>query len=101
VTAHGEVWLVRADKPRPAIVLTRDPIAGMLDQILVVAITRAIRGLPVEVPVGPADGVRVASVANLDTIQLLAREAFIRRVGHVRPSTMAAICDALHYAVGC
>lgn len=101
MTARGEVWLIEADKRRPAIVLTRDPAAGHLNSILVVTVTGTVRGLPVEVPVGPADGVRHESVANLDSTQLVDRSAFLHRIGRVRPSTMDAICDALHYAVGC
>jgi mRNA interferase MazF len=101
LTAHGEVWLVDADKPRPAIILTRNPVAKILGAILVVPVTTRVRGLAVEVPVGPPDGVRLASVANLDQTQLLRRGAFLHRLGRARPATMRAICEALHLAVDC
>jgi mRNA-degrading endonuclease toxin of MazEF toxin-antitoxin module len=51
------------------------------------------------VPVGSEDGVRHPSVANLDNVQLVAREGFRRRVGRARPATMAALCSALSVAV--
>jgi mRNA interferase MazF len=60
-----------------------------------------VRGVSTEVAVGPADGVRLASVANLDNLQLVSRSRFVRRVGRARPETMAALCGALAIAVGC
>lgn len=101
MTARGEVWIARLDKLRPAIVLTRNPMADILNEVLVVACTTTIRGLVTEVPVGLADGVRTGSVANVDATQLVEQSDLVRRVGQVRSSTMDAICDALHYAIGC
>ena len=98
---RGELWLVQSDKPRPAIVLTRDPIADRLNAVLVVAVTGTIRGLPVEVPLERSDGARKPCVANLDMTQRVDRDAFLHRISRVRPSTMDAICHALQYAVGC
>ena len=53
------------DKRRPVIVLTRDPLGRSLHSVLVAPVTSTVRGVSTEVPVGPADGVRIASVANL------------------------------------
>ena len=101
MTAHGELWLVAADKPRPAIVLTRDPVASLLGSVLVAPVTTTVRGLPVEVPLGSADGLRRPSVANLDQVQRLDRSAFLHRLGRVRPSTLRELCAALHLALDC
>jgi mRNA interferase MazF len=101
VTARGDVWIVRAGKLRPAIVLTRDPLADILNEVLVVVCTSTVRGLVTEVPVGLDDGLQHHSVANVDMTQLVSQEAFVRRLGQVRASTMEAICDALHHAIGC
>ena len=60
-----------------------------------------MRGVSTEVPVGPADGVRIASVANLDNLQLVDRARLVRPVGRARPETMHAVCDAVAIAVGC
>jgi mRNA interferase MazF len=101
LTAHGELWLVAADKPRPAIVLTRDPVARLLSGVLVAPVTSTVRGLAVEVPVTEADGLRRASVVNVDQVRRLDRSAFLHRLGRVRPSTMRDICAALHLAIDC
>jgi len=83
------------------VVLTRDPMGGLLHAVIGAPVTSTIRGLSTEVRVGPEDGLRMEAVANLDNAQLVARACLVRRVGRVRLSTMRAICDALAIAVGC
>jgi mRNA interferase MazF len=101
VPRRGDVWLAQLDKVRPLIVLTRDPLAGLLNAVIAAPVTSTVRGLSTEVPVGLADGVRHASVANLDNVQLVARGRLIRRVGRARPATLTSICAALAIATGC
>jgi mRNA interferase MazF len=98
---RGDVWLARLDKVRPLVVLTRDPLASILNAVIAAPITSTVRSLSTEVVVGPEDGVRVRSVANLDNVQLVARPRLLRRVGRVKPTTMQAICEALATAVDC
>lgn len=98
---RGEVFLADLDKRRPVVVLTRDPLGRFLHSVIVAPITSTVRHVSTEVPVCPADGVRIPSVANLDNVQLVSRRALVRRVGRVRPETMSAICAALAIAVGC
>ena len=98
---RGDVWLARLDKIRPLVILTRDPLASILNAVIAAPITSTVRNLSTEVAVGPGDGVRVRSVANLDNVQLVARSRLVRRVGRVKPTTMQAICDALATAVDC
>ena len=101
VPRRGDVWLARLDKVRPVIVLTRDPMGRLLRSIIGAPVTSTVRGVSTEVAVGPADGVRAPSVANLDNVQLVARGRLVKRVGRARPATMTAICDALSVAVDC
>jgi len=98
---RGEVWLARLDKVRPVVVLTRDPMGRLLHAVIGAPVTSTVRGLSTEVRVGPEDGVRTESVANLDNLQLVARARLLRRVGRARQSTMSAICNALSIAAGC
>lgn len=98
---RGEVWLAELDKVRPVIVLTRDPMGRLLNAVLAAPVTSTVRGVSTEVPVGADDGIRAASVANLDHLQLLPRGRLVRRVGRARPETMGALCAALATATGC
>lgn len=101
VPRRGDVWLAQLDKVRPVVILTRDPLAGLLNAVIVAPITSTIRGLSTEVRVGHADGIRHPSVANLDNVQLIARSRLARRVGRARSATMTSICVALAQATGC
>jgi len=98
---RGDVWLAPLDKVRPVIILTRDPMGRLLHAVVTAPVTSTVRGLSTEVPVGPADGIRLPSVANLDQVQLVARSRLVRRVGRARPETMAALCHALAVTVAC
>lgn len=98
---RGEVWLAALDKVRPVVVLTRDPLAGVLHSVIVGPVTSRVRAISTEVPVGRADGVPRDSVVNLDGTQLVSRKRLIRRVGRARPETMDALCGALARVVGC
>ena len=101
VVRRGEVWLAELDKIRPVIVLTRDPLGRVLHSVIVAPVTSTIRGLSTEVPLGPDDGIRHPSAANLDNVHLLSRDRFLRRIGRAQPATMAAVCAALSVAVDC
>jgi mRNA interferase MazF len=98
---RGELWLADLDKRRPVVVLTRDPMGRHLHAVIIGPVTSTIRGLSTEVEVGPEDGVRMASVVNLDNLQLLDRRRLVRRVGRVRPETLRRICEATAVAIGC
>ncbi len=76
-------------------------MGGLLHVVITAPVTSTIRGLSTEVRREPADGVRVESVANLDTVQHVARARLVRRVGRARPRVMDAICSALSTAVDC
>jgi mRNA interferase MazF len=95
------VWLAELNKVRPVIVMTRDPMGALLNGVIVAPVTSTTRGVSTEVPVGPADGVRIESVANLDWATVVARSRLLRRVGRARRSTMAGLCVALATAVDC
>jgi len=98
---RGDVWLAELDKVRPVVVMTRDPMGRLLNAVLVAPVTSTVRGVSTEVPVGAPDGIRRPSVANLDNLQLVARDRLVRHVGRASLSTMASLCAALSIAVDC
>lgn len=98
---RGEIWLADLDKTRPVVVLTRDPLGQLLHSVVVAPVTSRIRGLSTEVPLGPDEGLRQQSVANLDNVELLSRERLDVRIGRASAGTMRAICGALSIALGC
>ncbi len=98
---RGEIWLAELDKPRPVVVLTRDPLGRVLASVVAGPVTSTVRGLSTEVDLSAADGVRTPSVVDLDNLQLVPRARMVRRVGRVAPTTLRAICAATVEAIGC
>ena len=61
------------DKRRPVLILTRNEVIDRLNEIIVVPVTRTIRGLETEVVLTPDDGMPVAGALNFDHISLAQR----------------------------
>ena len=94
--AQGEIWWAEAlDKRRPVLIVTRSQAIPVLDWVLVAPVTRTVRGIPTEVPLGPDQGLAVECVASLDNLQPLRRTFLTERVGAVGLSGHSAICAAL------
>ncbi len=73
---RGEIrWYTFAspDKKRPVLVLTRDAVVNSLNEIIVVPVTRTIRGLDTEVILTTDDGMPVACALNFDHVALAQR----------------------------
>jgi mRNA interferase MazF len=68
---RGEVWWVTFPSPvgrRPAVLVSRNQAYRVRTAVTVVPLTRVIRRIASEVPLGPADGVPRSSVANADNL---------------------------------
>lgn len=73
---RGEVrWYTFAlpDKRRPVLLLTRDDVIDVLNEVIVAPATRTIRGLSTEVLLTPEDGFPVACALNFDHVSLAQR----------------------------
>ena len=101
---RGEIWRYRfkaPDKHRPVVILTRQSVLPLLRTAMVAPITSTIRGLPSEVIVGVAEGLKHDSAVNLDNVQTVEQRLLQRYLGTVREATMREICRALAVATGC
>jgi len=70
---RGEIrwYTFRApDKRRPVLILTRNEVLDHLNEIIVVPVTRTIRGLSTEVVLSPDDGMPVVCALNFDHLSL-------------------------------
>ena len=102
--ARGDIWTYEfkhPDKRRPVLVLSRPEAIDVLHTVLVAPITSTIRGLPSEVQVGVAEGLKHESAVNLDHIQTIERARLSRYVGCVSSEKMRAVCRAISVATGC
>lgn len=83
------------DKPRPAVLLTREEVAEFRERLTFAPITTTIRGLSVEVRVGRENGIDHTSVINCDDIATVRRDAVGRIVGYLLDHQEAALADAI------
>ncbi len=101
---RGQIWLYAfkaPDKRRPVVVLTRQAVLPLLRTAMVAPVTSDIRGLPSEVGVGIAEGLKHESVVNLDSVQTVDQRRLRHYVGSLGGAKMARVCRALAIATGC
>ncbi len=101
---RGEVWFAETGRggDRPVLVLTRDPVAGHIDSVVVAQLTTRVRGLTSELPLTTAaDGVPTDCVASFDNIVTLPSMSLRRYVTTVSAGRMIQACDVLNAALGC
>lgn len=80
-----EIRLVRLDKARPALVLTREAARAALTKVTVAPVTTTIKGLSSEVRVGPDDGLEHDGAVALDYVVTISVSLLGRTGGPTRP----------------
>jgi mRNA interferase MazF len=61
------------DKRRPVLILTRDEVIDRLNEVIVVPVTRTVRGLTSEVVLTAEDGLPVTCALNCDHVSIAQR----------------------------
>jgi mRNA interferase MazF len=82
------------------VLLSRDESYSIRSLVTVAPVTTRVRGLPVEVALGTAEGLDRACVANLDTVTTIAKADLDERAGHLGPAKVAVLNRALRFALG-
>jgi len=99
---HGEIWWTHiGGKRRPAVVLTRDRVLPLLSSVTVAPVTRTVRGIPSEVVLDSADGMRDRCAVSLDNIETISKSDLHRRITTLSADRLEDICEALKYALAC
>lgn len=100
---RGEVRLAEVGrKRRPVLVLTRDEVIDVRSLVTVAEISTSARGLDAEVRIDHVGvGLDRPSVVNCDSVHTVARSMLTTRVGGVDDHTLARVCAAVSYALGC
>lgn len=100
---RGEIrWYTFAapDKRRPVLLLTRDVVIDALGEVIVVPVTRTIRGISTEVVLTPDDGMPVACALNLDHVALARKQRLGAVLTSLPPARWPEIEQALLIACG-
>lgn len=101
--AKGEIWWgeMPDEKGRPYLVMTRDEGIPVLRKILVAPISRTLRGIPTEVPLGITEGLPVECAASMDAMLAFPKSMLVRKLGGLSGARSHEVCDALRAATDC
>ncbi|MBE0431063.1 MAG: type II toxin-antitoxin system PemK/MazF family toxin [Dehalococcoidia bacterium] len=99
---RSEIWWAELPPPagrRPVVLLSRDAAYRVRTSITVGIVTRVVRNIPVEVPLGVEDGLPQQCVANLDDILTIPKAKLSERITTLPPQKMAAVDRAIIFAL--
>jgi mRNA interferase MazF len=99
---RGEVRWAELPSPvgkRPVLLLTRDAAYIVRTAVTVALITRTIRKIPVEVPLGIEEGMPSPCVVNLDNILTIPKARITERITKLSPDKMADVAKAVVFAL--
>jgi mRNA interferase MazF len=99
---RGEVWWANLPKPvgrRPVVLLSRNAAYAVRASVTVAPITRNVYGIPVEVRLGPEDGMPADCVLNLDNILTIPKQNLDRSLTALTPEKLALVEQAIKFAL--
>ncbi|MBI2303180.1 MAG: type II toxin-antitoxin system PemK/MazF family toxin [Chloroflexi bacterium] len=99
---RGEIWWAELSPPigkRPVLLLSRDAAYNVRTSVTVGIVTRTIRNIPVEVPLGKEDGMPTYCVANLDDILTIPKSRLTERITTLSPERMTAVAKGIVFAL--
>ena len=99
---RGEVRWAELPLPigrRPVVLLSRDVAYRVRTSVTVALVTRVVRNIPVEVPLGPEDGMPRHCVTNLDDIITIPKHRLGERITMLSLQKMADVARAIVFAL--
>lgn len=99
---RGEVWWAELPQPtgrRPVVLLSRDAAYRVRTSVTVGLVTRTVRDIPVEVALGPEDGLPQQCVVNLDDILTVPKARLTEGITTLSPQKMGAVNRAIIFAL--
>ena len=99
---RGEIWWADLPKPvgrRPVLLLSRNRAIQVREYVTVAELTRTIRHIPSEIPLGPAEGLPKRCVVNLDVINTIPKAVLTKSIAHLSASKLQEIEFALKFVL--
>lgn len=99
---RGEVWWATLPHPigrRPVVLISRDEAYTVRNAVTVAEVTTKIRNIPVEVLLGPEDGLPKKCVVNLDTIVTIRKDLLVERISLLQKNKIDEIDQAITFAL--
>lgn len=88
-------------KRRPVLVVSRDEVIPVLNNVVVAPVTSTIRDIPTCIPVGANEGIDHDSVATFDNLAAVPKSVLTTRLGTLGPGGGNRICAALSAMANC
>jgi mRNA interferase MazF len=103
LVAQSELWLMETpnQKRRPVLVVSRDDVIPVVNNVVVAPVTTTIRNIPTCIPVGPDEGIDHDSVATFDNLAAVPKSVLTIRLGSLGATGRRRICDALDAMANC
>jgi mRNA interferase MazF len=103
VVAQGELWLMETPnrKRRPVLVISRDDVIPVMNNVVVAPVTSTIRDIPTCIPVGADEGIDPDSVATFDNLAAVPKAVLTTRLGELGVGGRRRICAALDALANC
>lgn len=98
-----EIWWASLPEPagrRPVLLLSRNQAYSYLNKFIVAEVTTRVRGIPVEVPVGPPEGMDKPCAVNCDNIHTVSKDRLHTRIGSLAANRRVEVKRAFGYATG-
>jgi len=99
---RAEVWWAELPppvNPRPVVVLTRDAVVNSIGAVVVALVTRTLRQLSIEVPLGRREGLPRPCAASMDNLLTVPRHRLTRLMGALSKARVEELNGALRFAL--
>lgn len=103
MVAQAEIWLMETpnQKRRPVLIVSRDEVIPVLNNVVVAPVTSTLRDIPTCIRVGPAEGIDHDSVATFDNLAAIPKSVLTTRLGQLSGGGRQQICVALDAMANC
>ena len=103
MVAQAELWLMETPnrKRRPVLIVSRDEVIPVVNNVIVAPVTSTIRNIPTCIPVGSEEGIDHESVATFDSLASVPKSVLTTRLGELGLSGRRQICEALDAIADC
>lgn len=103
MVAQTELWMMETpnQKRRPVLIVSRDEVIPVVNNVVVAPVTSTIRHIPTCIPVGADEGIDHDSVATFDNLAAVPKSVLTVRLGSLGADGRLRICEALGAMADC
>ncbi len=99
---RGEVWWAELPLPvgrRPVVLVSRDEAYRIRQWVTVAPVTTRIRGIRVEVELGPKDGLPRKCVVNCNSLITIPKASLSSKIARLSVTKIRSVNEAIRFAL--